>query len=173
MKRFLPLIAALTFSVFAAGQAQAGIYIEPFIGYETGETEENDDYTGVGFGARLGYQMLGLAFGAEYASSGLTIKYTDGSADQDADTTDLGLFVSYQFPILFRVFATYFLDSTAEAGAAEFTGNGGTRLGVGYTGLPFVVINFEMLNRKYDTLKFGAISSSQDSDIKGYMLSVS
>ena len=49
----------------------------------------------------------------------------------------------------------------------------GTILGVGFTGLPFVSLNLEMANYKYDEAELSGLSGNVDADFKHYTLSVS
>lgn len=150
MKRFLlAMIAVLTVS----SAAHAGIMIEPFFGYAVSGKEKagsvSTDVKGMEFGARLGFTFAEMfAIGAEYAKGAYTVKT---SPNVDVSSTDLGAFVSVEFPILIRAYATYFVDSKAKPdGGVESTGDGGYRIGIGYTGLPFVSINLEMVHRTYD-----------------------
>jgi hypothetical protein len=160
MKKTLAVLAMATMSLFTAATAHAGFYIEPFLGYEMGDSD-GDDVTGTAVGARIGMSTLGFAYGVEYNMTSLTV---DSTPEQDADLTDLGVFVSYEFPILFRVFATYSLKSTFELGSSELTGTG-VRFGVGYTGLPFIVINVEKFTRTYDEVTSNGVTT--DADLEG------
>lgn len=184
MKKYLfclGLIAAVGFT----GPSQAGIFVEPFVGYEFGnasddDTPNDDKISGVHYGARLGYSMLGLAFGAEYSGSSIDFKSKNvGTVDSDITTTDIGLFVGYTFPIMFRVYGTYFLSSeyTAKASGApniDLSGDGGLRLGVGYTGLPFISLGLEYIERKYDEAKIGNNPKfDSKSKLESYLITVS
>ena len=82
--------------------AQAGILIEPFIGYEMSDLKGNgpdDEATGTNMGLRLGMTTFGFMYGGEYSKGSLNVEYADGSPDDDLDTTDIGLFIGYEFPI--------------------------------------------------------------------------
>jgi hypothetical protein len=171
------LLIALSMLVFAPA-ANAGIMIEPFVGYESGETEQAggtpEDYTGTTMGARLGYGMLGFSFGLHY---GIGTGETDPATPPatDIDLTEMGLFASYEFPVLIRAYAVYLLSSKADAddgtGKTELEG-GGMKLGVGFTGLPFVVINLEMTNRTFDEAN-GTALGANEIDLNSYALVVS
>ncbi len=150
-----------------APQASASLYVEPFIGYMMGDTEASgalggykEDTTGTDMGLRLGFSTLGFAVGAEASQSSFEI---DTDPSTDLEPTNLGLFASFEFPILIRAYASYIIESKGDYGNAEVEGDG-LRLGVGFTGLPFVSINFEYLSLKYDTIK--AAGFSVDTDIK-------
>jgi len=161
MKRIL-FIAILFFGF----SANAGVYVDPYLSYvmsgsyERGTTDE--DVSGMFLGARIGYGMLGLAFGVEYMIS-------DGEVDM-AGTNDLshgslGVFAAYELPILLRVYGTYFFDDSVEydsgTSTSDFTGTG-LKLGVGYTGLPFVSINFEHYVATYDEADGNALTNDVD-----------
>jgi hypothetical protein len=169
MKKLLLALA----TVLTASAAHAGFMIEPYVSfavsgeYKNGSTKEDVSHTG--FGARLGYGMLGFSFGLDYGTGSGEI---DSSPSVDFDTTDLGLFVAYEFPILVRAYATYILDAKTEfPGGGEYSG-GGTKIGIGYTGLPFVVIGVEMYAVNYDTDE-GNSSNNVDVDVTATNLVVS
>lgn len=170
MKKLLLALSMLTFT----SVAQAGFMIEPYVGYETGSSKQSgspdSDYTGTTLGARLGYGMLGLSFGLDYTMASGTIDETT-PPDTDVDATDMGLFVSYEFPILLRVYATYILSSKADVGQPEDIEGSGMKLGVGFTGLPFVVINLEMTNRTFD--EYDGQPITPEIDLNTYALVVS
>ncbi len=169
-RKFAFLLTAL---FLAAPSAQAGVYIEPYLGYLTGKTKgsESTDHAGPNFGARLGYSMLGLAFGAEYETAKLKL---DSTPKSDITPTNIGAFVSYTFPILVRAYASYFPSAKAklEVGTSSFEFEGSAmKVGVGYTGLPFVVINFEMQTTSFDKLE--GLSLSEDTKVTSYGVNVS
>jgi hypothetical protein len=157
------LVAILLFIVIGSA-ARADIFIEPWLGYEMGTYKYpagslSGDISGTNYGARLGYKMLGLSFGAEYSGVSLTEKPTSGS-NLSVSGSDLGLFVGFNFPVLLRVYATYILSSTGKVDtytSGNFTGSG-SRIGVGFTGLPFVVINLEAISRDYNKYAGNSIS---------------
>ncbi|MCB0350400.1 MAG: outer membrane beta-barrel protein [Bdellovibrionales bacterium] len=169
------LFIAMAIAMFGASQAQAGFMIEPYLGYETGSSTSSgsadEDYTGTLFGARLGYSMMGFMFGADYMTASGTIEQTGG--DLDLKTTDLGAFVGYEFPIMFRIYLSYMFDSkaTPDGVGYDFEGSA-TRFGIGYTGLPFVAINLEMIKRTYDETSTG-LSISPEQNLETYALTIS
>lgn len=168
MKKFLlVLMFVLPFS------ANAGLEVEPYLGYtidgtlsQAGATDS--DLSGVGMGARLGYGFLPLlGAGVEFYKGNLT---ADASGtESDFEPTDIGIYASVDFPILVRAWATYVLSSKVDVAAGEFSGSG-FKLGVGFTGLPFVSINLEYTTINYDELNG---SSATDVDRSGIMLGVS
>jgi len=143
---------------------QAGILVEPYLGYSIGLSKDynnkTNDYKTPQFGARLGYQFLGLMAGVDYSlSSSFDLnqknKSNGASSKISSEKNQLGLFVGYDFPILLRAWGTYYLDANFKntpAPATTYNGNG-YALGVGFTGLPFVSLNLEYRSFSYDSSK--------------------
>lgn len=164
------MIAAMT---FVSQKSQAGFLIEPYLGYETGDSNDTSS-NGIGYGARAGLTTLGFMYGVDYSKGKIT---STNTASIPFNYTDLSLFVGYDFPMIpIRVWLDYMLSSKMDydsSGTYELTGKGGTKLGVGLGFFPLISINLEMINRKYDEVKFGATKTSTSADAKTYMLSVS
>lgn len=147
MKRILVSIFAIL-SISSA--AHAGFFIEPFLGYAVSGKEDKGgsaDIKGMDYGARLGATFAMFSIGAEYAGGAYE---QDSSGGSDFDTTDIGLTFAFDFPIMIRLYASYYFKSEAKSDALTEKGNGGYRIGIGYTGLPFVDINLEQVKRVYD-----------------------
>ncbi len=180
MKILLMVTAALMIST----NAFAGILLEPYVGYETG-TYKGDvggiaafKISGTQFGAKVGYSVLGLGFGADVAKVSLKAKdTTTASQDLDLAGTDLGVFVQFQFPILFKVSATYFVSSklTSDNNGSKIDFDGkGFKVGAGFTGLPFVAINLDLISEKYDDIKSSGVTiADAHLDRASVMLSIS
>jgi hypothetical protein len=168
MKNFILSFALL--AMFSSA-ASAGIHLEPYVGYAKGSegnhtpttTDANAaDYTGIGFGARVGISYLGLLAGATYDSQGLT------SSDDDTPTleidfkgTNMGVFVGYEFPLGLRLWGTYYASASFEfdgitgANGSALVGDAykgtGIGLGVGMSVIPMVMaINLEYKSFSYD-----------------------
>jgi len=168
MKKSLLLVMI---GAFMALPANAAFLVEPYLGMHfNSEAEDIDaDITGMGIGARLGYQNLGLMFGLNYKSADLEFE-RDNASNFDVDQTHYGLFVGYEFPILVRAWAEYIIGGEADIdGGATWDSISGTQIGVGYTGLPFVSLNLEIGNLTYEDGPTG----TSDQDISTYMLSIS
>lgn len=161
----------LTFIAIISFSANAGVMIEPYLGYGmfgSGDTTRNStNYShspgGLTFGGRLGYQFLGFMAGVDYSLSSTTLTTTaTGVSDMEDDISrsNLALFVGYNLPIMLRVWGSYFLDASVEgtttnsSGSAflrasdsndltKATGGTGIALGVGLTSLPLVSLNAE------------------------------
>ena len=170
------IASASLISIFCFGKiAHAGFLIEPFMAYETGKFKSpgsERDTTGSSFGARLGYSTLGLSVYGEYNSANMKVEASSGP-DTSVTANDLGIGIGYTFPIMVRAYASYFIDSKASWTNTEVKGNGGTRIGFGFTGFPFVSINLEMLAKKYNKNTTGGVETSQDSEFATTALSVS
>jgi len=161
MKIFITLAILLATTV-----ASAGILIEPQLGYIlsnkysgtigltspsfTGTTTANYKSTGPDYGARLGYEVLGFMSGLNYVHSSGKSKNSDGTTD-DLKSTNIGVFVGYKAPILFRAWLAYNFSSKTTIKTNDIKGNS-TEIGLGFTGLPFLSINAIYRMYKYTEL---------------------
>lgn len=151
------LIWVFAIVVFFSASAHAGLMIEPYVGYESGSMKQTNqsaiNNTGVYYGGRLGYRVLGLKFGLDYQMGSETGKQDGHSGDYKP--TDMGAFVGFEFPMLLQVYGSYFVQSKAkfEGMTDDFKGDG-MRFGIGWTGLPFLSVNLEVIMRTYK--KYGS-----------------
>lgn len=170
MKNLFRVFAFMTVLSFSQSSL-AGLLIEPFLGYYslTTETEGNngstslddtDDGSNSLMGARLGYTTFGFGAGLDHTII----------ENGESDIAATGLFLSYKFPILVRAYATYFASVPVDGLKAGT----GTKIGFGFTGLPFVHINLEMYSIKWDD-KDPAVGSgnSFESNMTGTALVIS
>ncbi|MCO4755002.1 MAG: outer membrane beta-barrel protein [Bacteriovoracaceae bacterium] len=180
-KLLLGTFALLMFS----NTAMAGFLIDPYLGFRfNGSIEEEANvgdldeysYSGLAYGARLGYNYLGLMLGFDYGMA-------SGDVEQDKDPgstvlsgvgtkvdgafKNMGLYIGYDMPLLLRFWATYYFKSEMEIEGENnnnsdlnpgntFTDTykgSGLGLGVGYTGLPFLSINLEYKTFTYDEIE--------------------
>lgn len=174
MIRFLSLILFIT--LLSPVSSFAGIHVEPYLGYGSGKAEvgsSDSTFTGTVIGAKLGYGMLGLSAGLDIAKSTMT---ADGSgSSKNFNMTDMGIFVSYEFPILLKASATYFFDSKSELDGSpkiNFKGNG-TKLGVGYTLLPLVALNLDYTSYNITDVEYNGVTASASAKASMWMFSVS
>ena len=161
MKRLFAIATFVAASFALTSPAHAGLLIEPYLGYGfSGKVEiapDKEDISGLTYGARFGVTSLGFMVGAEYMGTQTKI---DLPGDNTLNSTNIGIFAGYNFPILLRAYATYFFYNTAKADFAinsnsfDVEGNG-LKLGVGYKGLPFVSLNLEYLMQTYKKAKIG------------------
>ena len=154
------LLILLFFALIA--NARAGLLIEPYAGAALSGSWENGaadgDYSGSTIGARLGFQQLGLFGGLDFRKSSITLE-EDGQSDEDLDATTYA--------------AVYIFGGEAELDSIDYKEPSGTILGIGYTGLPFLSVNFEMVNWKYDEYDAGVNSGDTDLEGSHYLLSIS
>ena len=168
MKRLIVL-----FSLLISSFASAGILIEPQLGYiisskfsgtttvNSGNFSANDSYSGMTYGGRLGYQMLGVMGGINYhhMSGTGTDKTVTPNVEYDTSRDDLGVFIGYNAPILVRAWFAYNFSAklnvdqtTTQTNKGDYLKGTSTEFGIGYAGLPFLSINF--IYRMYDFTKY-------------------
>jgi len=164
MGKILAVIMVFSFGL----QAQAFI-IEPYVGIESGSDANSKTTSGTSFGLRAGMTTLGFMYGLEYQTASLTVKAT---TDLSVTATDLGFFFGYEAPILVRGYLTIGFASGLDAGAIVYEGKQ-TKIGFGYTGLPFVAINVESITRKYTKYKTGGLEGTSSYKIQTTMISLS
>ncbi|HXH32038.1 MAG TPA: hypothetical protein VNJ01_14610 [Bacteriovoracaceae bacterium] len=177
IRNILPLFVAFLTVTFST--ANAGVLVEPLIGYNFGTDVEtstkNYDGSGAALGARLGYQNLGFQLGVDYLRSAIDLDSNDFS--EDLTMSEWAGFIGFEFPILLRVYAGYIFSASGETESAgqtvEFTEGSGTKLGVGFTGLPFVVLNLEYRAGTFDAIKTVGPEIKQETDYNSYLLSLS
>lgn len=158
MKKFLS-VAVLFLGM---STAHAGFLLDPYFNYVASGSADfasGASVTGTELGARLGWDFMGLGVGADVLASG---KYTYSLNGTTADSTPsyYGVFVSYKFPIIIRAYAAYLLSNKENISGGDFKGSG-MKLGVQYTGLPFVAIGLEYFSSSYDKIEAGGVSVSQ------------
>ncbi len=172
---FFSVLTALMLSP----SAHASLLLEPYIGYVSGKNEmgsSNSNFTGSELGARVGFSNMGFALGVDYDVA----KYTDDSSPKaDLTSNDLGVFVAYKFPILLRAYLTYVpspeLKSKTSVSDITFSSGNLTKLGVGFTGFPFININLEYIMATYGKGSVGGFTGDLPSKFKttAYAISVS
>lgn len=175
----------LILAFFIIRPVQAGVLLEPVIGYNFVKSQVNsagsseDSSTGPAIGGRIGYQNLGLQLGLDYLRS--TLNVDASSFKEDLTINEFGGFVGFEFPILFRVYAGYIFAASGSAvvdyGSGrqdlEFNSGSGMKLGVGFTGLPFIDINFEYRNGTFDEYKLGNTKVNTSTDYRSFMIGLS
>ncbi len=185
MQRLLLLCFLFLFTV----TAHAGLLIEPLVGYNVA-TRLGDDSGKMGgaYGGRLGYQLLGFQLGLDYLNS--TIEPKDKDFRDDFKSSEFGAFIGYKFPVFFRVYAGYvfaaqadkmdFYDEDDDAiDELTYTDGSGPKVGIGFTGLPFVAINLEMRNVTYHNIDYYDSTTDAKSELEeetkttAYMLTLS
>lgn len=159
--------------------AQADILLEPYLGYQTGTLKmtgsTDTKATGLVYGARAGYQSLGLMVGLDYLTGALK---DDDTPSADVTPSDLGIFAGYNFPVMLRVYGVYVLKAESKSkdssGTATLKEGKGIKLGVGFTPLPLVSINLEYFQNEYDKVDVGGTTyTNLNPKTSGYGLTVS
>jgi hypothetical protein len=176
--------AALLLTSLFASTSHASIYIEPYVGYEFGHLDVDEDVTapvaisinsnltssGADFGAKLGYSFLLVAVGVDYMGGSTSSKYQGTSTTYT--NSDIGAFVNVALPLI-KVSATYFFSDQGKTSNGTLKGSG-FKIGAGFTGLPFIAINVDYLNIDYTKVTGSTDTfSSFDAKRNGVMLSVS
>lgn len=180
-RRFAAAALALGLvSLASAPPAQAGLLVEPYLGYHTGKIKQSgnpdSDVKGMSFGGRLGYQQMGVMAGLDYMTGSWT---TESSGYKfDVTPTQLGLFVGYSFPMMLRVYGVYSFqaDGKIKNGALNYdqTQKGtGIKLGVGFTVMPLLSLNVEYLSATFTKDKNGnKLNPEVKNDLFGLTVSV-
>lgn len=172
MKRLLVLVAAV---IGFASVSNADLMVEPYLGYEMAKVSFgglDSKPSGTALGLRLAYKIPFFWFGFDGSTaSGKVNPEASGATNSDYTRTTLGVVAGVNFPILFRAWVGYGLSNklTEKNSSSDFTGTN-TKIGVGFTGLPFVSLNLEMITDNFDKLNSNSISGLNSSS---YLLSVS
>lgn len=166
-KLLLGLTLLLAFAYH--NNANAGFYIDPQLGMHLtdGEIGNQDDISGSGYGTKIGWKTLGLSFGLDYQMMSLS----SDNANLDIDTTEMGVFVGYDLPIMLRFWAAYVFSLEGDLSTGtDYDSGSGTKIGIGYTGLPLFSLNLEMKQFNFDE---NANGSDIDIDYTATVFSIS
>lgn len=175
----LGLLLALTFTLVP--KANAGILLEPVVGFNVAskvEVEDLESYSGgggLGYGGRVGYQNLGFQLGLDYLNS--SIDMGDDDFDKNVDTSEWAAFVGFEFPVLLRVYAGYIFSATGKTeynnSDLELSKGSGMKVGAGLTVLPFLDINLEYRKGSFDEAELGGTEIDNKVDYSSVFLGVS
>ncbi len=155
------LLAVFGIILLTGLSSNAGILLDPYFSYKmsgSASFASGSSIAGNELGVRVGYSVLGFAVGVDSTLSG---KYTYSNAGVSADRTpkNIGIFGSYTFPILVRGYFTYLANAKESSTVAEYSGTG-TKIGVQFTGLPFVAIGLETVSLSYKDLSAAGVTTS-------------
>jgi hypothetical protein len=186
MSKFLSVLI-----LFLGFQAQAGVFVEPFLGYDqsklktttNGGAEGSSTNSGMDYGLKLGYGLSnGLWFGVDYiGGSGKSKGDEAGATESDYSKSAMGALIGYSKG-RFSMWAGYgFSDkfTLKESGSADLDITGtNMRIGFGYLAASHVAINFDYVIPKYTKMaQSGNEATISDLyskfDTSGMMLSVS
>lgn len=171
-------LLALMFVFLGISKANAGILIEPYLGYGTGKLKfsyngdsANLDISGTGVGMRLGYSMMVPFFALDYLGSSETGKQS-GYQDVDVTQTQIAAVVGASIPFV-RIYGGYILSNelkTKSDSSTQLFKGKGTKVGVSFKGIPFVSLNLEYqmndfteLEQDGATIKFSDYNIDMDS----------
>lgn len=139
-------------------QANAGFMVEPYLGYVVSGSDKGTpktEFSGLEYGAKAGYSLVGVSFGADYNMSATTAEQT-GATDTDFKGTNLGAFVGFEFPVLVKVWGSYYINSELKIDSGTTSGSkykgSGMGAGIGFKILPFVSLNLDYKKFTYDEL---------------------
>lgn len=166
------IVAVLALVLGFTGVAKADLMVEPYLGYEFGKTKDaaKGDLTGTQMGLRLGYKSPLMLWAALDGTFGVSGEFKpDVGGNSDAKRTTLSAVVGVDLPILLRAWVGYGISNEMKLDSGTAKGHN-YKLGVGFTALPFVSLNFEYLNEKYDDLPGGTPGELKNDS---YVVSVS
>ena len=174
------LVVALSLILGFSGVAKAGILVEPYLGYEMAKvtgTNADGKANGAEFGVRLAYKTPVMVWVGVDGTFGLTGKYSpDSGSDADSKHNTYYAVVGLDFPILLRAWAGYgFSDEMKLESPYNSKATGKNfKLGVGFTGLPFVSLNAEYIKGTADKIEAGGVTNnSPDLKTESFVISVS
>lgn len=168
---FILITSFLVPMALIADDSKGGIFLEPLVTYESGQTEINypspfsnstGDIVGFGLGARVGLhvsEILLLGIDGRYAQP----QFKDSSVQYDAEATSMnvGPVLVLQMPdIGFRFWGSYILNSELnpkQSGSLDvkFKDGTGYRLGTGFH------VGSISLNVEYQEIKYGEATLEQ------------
>lgn len=172
MNKILVTLAVL----FGVASAQAGILIEPYLGYESSafkyanasspSLEYTDKITGTGVGLRLGYKFLIPWVALDYSMT--TGKAKAGSptdVDYDASQTGIGAVIGADLPLI-RGWAGYGFSNdfvrkaTSTTVETKLKGTY-TKVGVGFKIIPFLSLNLEYKMNNVDKIEANGVTMNK------------
>ena len=179
MKRLFVIYISVILFMAIGPKANAALYLEPYVASMMNTTYTTDssdgDVSGNSVGARLGFSNMGFAVGFDGRRSNVTFAPETGS-DIDYVFTEYGLFLSYDLPMMFRIWGNYIL--AGEGVESENTDNKvkkgtGISIGVGYKVLSIISLNLESFSMKYTEAESAAGSVDNDFSSSGFLLGIS
>ena len=166
------LLLVLALGLGFTSTSHADLMVEPYIGYEMGTgSQGTEDFklSGTDLGLRLGYHSGLMFWGAlDYTMGSGTID-PDNNPSQDAKRSTLGAVIGVDLPILLRAWIGYGFTNELKLDADTLKGKA-TKIGVGFTALPFVSLNLEVISDEWDDSSGGG---DPDAKNTSYLVSVS
>lgn len=143
--------------------ARAGILIEPYFGYllsGSNSAISGSTMSGSDIGGRVGWKILGFGLGIDATASG-SYSYSNSLSYKP---THMGAFVSFDFPILVRGYAALMTSTKEAADNGSYYSGNGTKVGVQFTGLPFICVGLETFTTSVTNYTNAAGASTSKSD---------
>lgn len=161
-----------------ASTANAGIFVEPYLGYGFGSYENGADkgkITGPVLGGRVAGEFAMVFIGGDYSMGlGNKINSDNTSSDLDVDTSMLFGVIGVNLPVV-RAWVGYGLmnETKVKTAIADTTHSGGShvKLGVGFSLIPMLSLNAEYIISDYKKLESSL--GSGDSNLKSNTVLVS
>lgn len=168
------LVAIFAVMLGFTSVSQAGILVEPYLGYEMGTTKNSSGkLEGTDIGLRLAYKAPLMFWAGVDATMGNLKSKPDAGGDDDVKRTTVYGVVGLEFPILVRGWVGYGLSNELKYDTANVKAKATAyKVGLGFTGLPFVSLNFEYVNEKVTDIG-GFSTTSPEPTNDAYILSVS
>ncbi|MCM2354446.1 MAG: porin family protein [Pseudobdellovibrio sp.] len=139
--------------VLVTSAANAGGFIEPYVGYQMGKFDYGGgvegDSKGTALGLRAGYQMVIPWFALDVQMG--KGKISDVTPEDDYSYTDVGVVVGASVPFV-RPFIGYVPAAKTKlknSGSSDTVEGTGLKLGLGIKILPLVDINVEQMNYEF------------------------
>ncbi|MDG0817712.1 outer membrane beta-barrel protein [Bdellovibrio svalbardensis] len=172
MNKFVGLyggLGALIVGMLMSWESQAGVLLEPFVGYDQEKIEATptagSGFTvtnkGFNYGARLGYRFSqGLWLAGEYTmGSGDSESSQAGSSSSTYSKSIAGAVIGYDVNS-FRFWGGYGFSAKStvkdDSGETDFTGTL-LKAGAGYMALNKLSINLEYIIPKFDKFESGGV----------------
>lgn len=173
------LLVAVVVVMGFASVSNAGLLLEPYLGYEMGTFKDNAEgkMDGTLLGARIAWTAPVMFWAGLDYSTTVSAKFksdTSGVPDSDAKRNTLYAVVGVDFPILLRAWLGYGLMNEIKFSDYNNKLKGkSTKLGVSFTGLPFICLNLEYLMESFDEQDRTPSGLSPEAKNTAYVLSVS
>lgn len=173
-------------AVLFSTSAFAGVFLEPYVGYQTGDTTSELSITapvaatvsndtkakGIAFGGKIGVIAFHMALGVDYLHSDLETK-------DDGDTTkykedNFGPFVSIPLFASFRLNGSYYPTAKIkDDDKTEFEGSG-YKVGLSMRLISMIHLSVDYMSTEYDDVTIpGSTVSNFTADKKTTLISLS